>query len=97
MNTETSKLIYPELSYKIIWLAMEVHRTLGYGFLEKVYENALMVLCEREQIHAQQQAEIGSSLGGGGGTGSVSDLESPKCILDGEFQVAYAPRTASPT
>lgn len=58
MNTETSKLIYPELSYKIIGLAMEVHRTLGYGFLEKVYENALMVVLERDGIPAQQQAEI---------------------------------------
>ncbi len=58
MDTEKSNLIYPELSYQIIGLAMEVHRTLGYGFLEKVYENALMVLCERDKIPAHQQAEI---------------------------------------
>lgn len=58
MNTEKSNLIYPELSFKIIGLAMEVHRVLGYGFLEKVYENALMVLCERDQIPARQQATI---------------------------------------
>jgi GxxExxY protein len=34
---------------------MEVHRKLGYGFLEKVYENALMVLLERGGIKARQQ------------------------------------------
>lgn len=58
MDTEKNNLIYPELSYKIIGLAMEVHRTLGYGFLEKVYENAMMVVCERDSIPARQQAEI---------------------------------------
>ncbi|WP_319204590.1 GxxExxY protein [uncultured Ilyobacter sp.] len=37
-----SEFLYKELSYKIIGLAMEVHRELGSGFLEKLYENALM-------------------------------------------------------
>lgn len=34
-------IIYPELSYKITEAAYEVHNTLGPGFLEKVYEEAL--------------------------------------------------------
>jgi GxxExxY protein len=38
------KIIYKDLSYKIIGLAMQVHTELGYGFLEKVYENSLMIL-----------------------------------------------------
>ena len=37
---------------------MEVHRKLSYGFLEKVYENALMLLLRREGIEAKQQAPI---------------------------------------
>ena len=37
---------------------MEVHTKLGYGFLEKVYENAMIVLLRREGIHATQQAPI---------------------------------------
>ncbi len=37
---------------------MEVHRKPGYGFLEKVYENAMMMLLRREGISAQQQAPI---------------------------------------
>ena len=37
---------------------MEAHSKLGYGFLEKVYENAMMVLLRREGIHAKQQAPI---------------------------------------
>jgi len=49
-------IIYKELCYKIIELALEVHNELGCGFLEKVYENALMVLLDREKIPARQQA-----------------------------------------
>ena len=58
MNTNKEKIIYKDLSYKITGLAMEVHSKLGYGFLEKIYENAMMVLLRREGIHAKQQAPI---------------------------------------
>lgn len=37
---------------------MQVHNKLGYGLLEKVYENALMVLFRREGIQPKQQAPI---------------------------------------
>jgi len=53
---ETRNIIYKDLLYKIIELALEVHDELGCGFLEKVYENALMILLDRENIPAQQQA-----------------------------------------
>ena len=49
-------IIYKELSYKIVELSLEVHNELGCGFLEKVYENAMMLLLEREGISARQQA-----------------------------------------
>ncbi len=52
------KILFKELSYKIVGLAMQVHRELGYGFLEKVYENAFMVLLRKEGIHAEQQEPI---------------------------------------
>lgn len=55
MNTN---LYHKELSYKIIGLAMNVHSTLGYGFLEKVYENALMILFRKENIKAEQQKSL---------------------------------------
>jgi len=37
---------------------MEVHRELGSGFLEKVYENSMMVLFKRENLSAIKQAPI---------------------------------------
>ena len=58
MDTNENEILYKELSYKIVGLAMRVHSKLGYGFLEKVYENALMVLFRREGIEAKQQAPI---------------------------------------
>ena len=58
MNTNEKEILYKDLSYRIIGLAIEVHNKLGYGFLEKVYENALMILFGREGINAKQQAPI---------------------------------------
>jgi GxxExxY protein len=49
------KVLYKDLSYRVVGLAIQVRKELGYGFLEKVYENALMVLLEENGIKAQQQ------------------------------------------
>lgn len=38
-----TRLLHEELTRQIIGAAMEVHNTLGGGFLEKVYENALAI------------------------------------------------------
>ncbi len=47
-----------ELSDKIIDCAFEVHKTLGYGFLEKVYENSLKYELEDAGLSVEQQAAI---------------------------------------
>ncbi len=51
-------IYFKELSDKIIGLAIEVHKTLGNGFLEKVYENALMIEFKTNNITANQQLSI---------------------------------------
>ncbi len=51
-------IYYKELSEKIIGMAIEVHKELGNGFLEKVYENALMFELKQNQTKADQQVPI---------------------------------------
>lgn len=58
MNTNEKEILYKDLAYKIIELAMEVHNKLGYGFLEKVYENAMVVLLRRDGVESKQQHPI---------------------------------------
>jgi GxxExxY protein len=51
---------YPEseLTGKIIELAIEVHRTLGPGFLETIYENALVIELEKAGLKCEQQKQV---------------------------------------
>ena len=45
-----TELIYRQESHKIIGAAIEVHKTLGNGFLEPVYQEALAIEFERKGI-----------------------------------------------
>jgi GxxExxY protein len=47
-----------ELSDKIIGIAIEVHKTFGNGYLEKVYENAMMLDFYQNRITAEQQVAL---------------------------------------
>jgi GxxExxY protein len=47
-----------ELTEKIIGCAYEVFKELGSGYLEKVYENAMMVELAKRGLSAVQQAQI---------------------------------------
>ena len=52
------KLEHEELTDRIIAAAIEVHKTLGPGFLESVYENALSIESESCDIPYEKQWEI---------------------------------------
>ncbi len=47
------------LSYQIIGAAMEVHRTLGAGLLESVYEEAFCIELEEKNLPYERQKDIG--------------------------------------
>ena len=42
MTTNEPNIVYPDLSYKIMGAIFEVHMKLGPGFLESIYEKALI-------------------------------------------------------
>ena len=54
----TSKLLYEDLTYEIIGAAMEVHRILGPGFLENVYEEALCHELDSRNLRFERQKEL---------------------------------------
>jgi GxxExxY protein len=48
-------LIHEELTSRIIACAIEVHKTLGPGFLESIYEAALIVELKRNGLKVEAQ------------------------------------------
>lgn len=46
------------LTEKIIKCAIEVHKRLGPGFLESIYENAFVIELQRENLQIEQQREV---------------------------------------
>ena len=53
-----SKLLYKELTYKIIGAAREVYFELGPGYLESVYEDALCYELDLLQIPYRRQVDL---------------------------------------
>ncbi len=53
-----SEILYRQESYKLIGLCMEVHRELGSGFLEQVYQEALEILFIENRILYSKEAEL---------------------------------------
>ncbi|NOZ03036.1 MAG: GxxExxY protein, partial [FCB group bacterium] len=52
------KILYRELCDLIIKAAIEIQTELGAGFLEKVYENALIIALRELSLMVEQQKKI---------------------------------------
>ena len=58
MNADNEDFKYKELTEKIIKIFYTVYNKRGYGFLEKVYEKAMMKELKKEDIPAVSQYAI---------------------------------------
>jgi GxxExxY protein len=57
MNSR-KRLEYEELTDKIIGCAIEVHKRLGPGFLESIYENSFIIELQKQNLEVEQQREV---------------------------------------
>lgn len=57
-------MLYPDLSYKVVGAALRVHKDLGTGFMEKVYQEALAIELEESGIPFDREAAIRISYHG---------------------------------
>ena len=55
-NQPTQNILFKDESYQIVGAAMNVHNTLGHGFLEPVYQEALQI--EFEFLNIPHQREV---------------------------------------
>jgi GxxExxY protein len=51
-------LLHRDITNKIIKAFYNVYNSLGYGFLEKVYENAMMIELRKMDLQVQKQVPI---------------------------------------
>jgi GxxExxY protein len=58
MDIQNFELEHNEITEKIIGGAFEVHRVLGYGFLEKVYQRAMQVELQRAGLKVEVERKI---------------------------------------
>lgn len=58
MIANETNIVYPDLSYKIMGAIFEVHKKLGPGFLESVYEKALIQELSSREIIVETQKTI---------------------------------------
>ena len=58
MKAQRGEIIYRELSYRIVGAAMEVHKHLGCGFLEAVYDEAFAAELSTLNIPFEYQRDL---------------------------------------
>ena len=55
MISKTNNYLHSEITEQIIKAYFKVYNKLGYGFLEKVYENAMMIELQRLDLVCEKQ------------------------------------------
>jgi GxxExxY protein len=58
MDKDKTRLLHSEVTEQIIGLFFDVYNELGYGFIESVYENALVVALDQAGLSVSRQVPI---------------------------------------
>jgi GxxExxY protein len=58
MELKRKDLLHPELSFKIVGCAFEVHNELGYGFKEVIYQKALSLAFAEKGLSFKEQMQF---------------------------------------
>lgn len=58
MNADERRYKYSELTEQIIGVFYEVYNELGFGFLEKVYEDAMAITLKEHGLAVRQQVPV---------------------------------------
>jgi GxxExxY protein len=64
MINKTNNYLHSEITEQIIKAYYKVYNKLGYGFLEKVYENAMMIELQRLNLLCEKQKSLNVSYDG---------------------------------
>jgi GxxExxY protein len=76
-------IIHPELSYKLIGVLYNVHKEMGYGFLEKYYQKGIAAELRKNNINFREQVRVELIIGGESiATGVVDFIIEEKIILE---------------
>lgn len=70
-----------ELTHAVIGCAMEVHRVLGPGYLENIYQNALALEPASKNLHFEQSVKLHVTYKGRYIGDYVADMMVENCLL----------------
>ncbi|PCI44502.1 MAG: GxxExxY protein [Proteobacteria bacterium] len=74
MNTD-------EITEKILGCGYSVSNELGVGFLEKVYENALLIELRKQGLHVEPQKHVSVTYSGHIVGEYIADLVVERCVI----------------
>lgn len=58
LDVNEPEFLYKNLTHQIIGICMEVHNTLGHGFLEIVYKDAIALEAKKRDILTEREKEF---------------------------------------
>lgn len=67
-------IIYPELSYQLVGVLFNVHKEMGYGFLERYYQKAISAELRKNNINFKEQVKLDLIIAGEIITSGIPDF-----------------------